>query len=365
MQGWEVKPRPVLAAFNLLQKINVRQRELPPTHCQPWAAPGQSTCSPSCRKTPCFQLSPSLIQDINPQECGHFSRNPKIFHFETLETAKLRFQPGCTPSARSPRRVLHPENLDNVDTWPQRPSAPNKPALPSRKNHPAKSLPPRRGKPKAPWSWDDGKNESTAALQKTSVGKILPFSRAPPPLAVPPPPAVPRGCSPRTKPGAAAATTPATFSAPHEPPAAAFCSSCASFHAITGFPPSHGESENTSPSRMGFIPVNSPSHRPVTPRAQGQKHPKVAALPRVPAAGLALAKVPVGAAVMPGAERWDAGTAIRSSSRPTQAPDPPRRAGGKHWESWKSCWHPSVQPAAGKLGAKRIPYPPGLKCCLI
>ena len=91
----------------------------------------------SLRKTPCFQLSPSLTQDIKPQESRHFSQNPKIFHFETLETAKLKFQRGCTPSMWSLRHRFHRENLNKVDTFPQSASAPSKPALPSRKNHPA------------------------------------------------------------------------------------------------------------------------------------------------------------------------------------------------------------------------------------
>lgn len=62
---------------------------------------------------PCFQLSPRQMQDIKPQESGHFSQDPKIFHFEALETARLltrHVEPG---------HALHHENLNKADTFPQ------------------------------------------------------------------------------------------------------------------------------------------------------------------------------------------------------------------------------------------------------
>lgn len=125
-QGWDVKPRPVLAAFSLLQKINVWRCELPWTRCQPCAATGRSKCNPSLRKTPRLQLSPSLTRDIKPQELKHFSQNCEIFHFEKLEMAKLKLQWGCAPNARSLRHIFHHENLNKVDTFPQRLQLPAK-----------------------------------------------------------------------------------------------------------------------------------------------------------------------------------------------------------------------------------------------
>lgn len=110
----------------MLQKINVRRCELPWTRCQPCAATGRSKCNPSLRKTPRFQLSPSLTHDIKPQELKHFSQNCKIFHFEKLETAKLKLQRGCAPNTRSLRHIFHHENLNKVDTFPQRLQLPAK-----------------------------------------------------------------------------------------------------------------------------------------------------------------------------------------------------------------------------------------------
>ena len=158
----------------------MQQRELPRTCCRRCTALGQSKCN-LCPlgKHRVFSFSPSLTQDIKPQESRHFSQNPKIFHFETPETAKLKFQRGCTPSMWSLRHIFHRENLNKVDTFPQSASAPSKPALPSRKNHPAESLPPGRGSPKVPRSRDTAKRECCGAPENISQ-KTLPFSQMPP-----------------------------------------------------------------------------------------------------------------------------------------------------------------------------------------
>lgn len=64
----------------------------------------------------------------------------------------------------------------------------------------------------------------------------------------------------------AAATTPTAFSAPHEPPAAAFCSSCTSCNYRL---PSARHERNTLSPWVGFIPVSSPCPSPR--RSQGTR----------------------------------------------------------------------------------------------
>lgn len=75
--------------------------------------------------------------------------------------------------------IFHRENLNKVDTFPQSASPPSEPALPSRKNHPAESLPPGRGSPKVPRSWDAAEREHGGTPENITQ-KILPFSRMPP-----------------------------------------------------------------------------------------------------------------------------------------------------------------------------------------
>jgi len=227
-------PGQFLAAFNLLQKIKVERRELPRTRSQPRAAPEPSKHDASLRKTPCFQPSPSLLQDTKPHKPGHGSQHPKIFHFATLEAAKLLFRRGCTPSTRSLHRVFHRENLGKAAVFPHSPAAPSKPALPSGKNRPAESLPPGRGSPKAPRSWAGGETRGWRRSRKHQAENppFLPdTSRHPPPLPLSPSDAL-EGPSRVLRP-----PLPGLQHPPHRhPPAAAFCSSHTSFSAITGVP---------------------------------------------------------------------------------------------------------------------------------
>lgn len=191
MQGWDVKPWPVLAAFNLLQKTNTHRCELPWTRCQPCVATGQSKCNPSLRKTPRFQLSPSLTQHIKPQEFKHFSQNSKIFHFEKLEIAKLKLQRGCTPNTWSLRHIFHHENLNKVDTFPQSFSAPSKPAPPSRKKiHRQKVCCPAEENQRYRAAGTE-QDENRAAVQQTPAGKSPLSPRHPAHPLLPPDPSMP------------------------------------------------------------------------------------------------------------------------------------------------------------------------------